>query len=117
MFQLTDLTMTMQTSPRLMSYNIDVNGTVVGFVPFSEVFRYLGSHIHRDWSLSDEFDVKHRITSANGAFGALSGTLCDRRVNYALKGKFYCTLVFSILYSIKMSVFSLTFNLSNCHRS
>ena len=74
---------------------IDVNGTVVGFVPFSEVFRYLGSHIH--WSLSDEFDVKHRITSANGAFGALSSTLCDRRVNYALKGKIYCTLVFSIL--------------------
>ena len=33
-----------------------------GFVPFSLVFRYLGANIHH--SLSDEYDVLHRIASA-----------------------------------------------------
>ena len=64
--------------------------------PFrSEVLRYLGSHTH--WTLSDEFEIKHRITAASGAFGVLSGTLCSRRVKYELKAKIYSTLVCSIL--------------------
>ena len=54
----------------------DATGTVVGFVPFTDVFRYLGSHVH--WTLSDEFDVQHRISAASAAFGALSSTLCSR---------------------------------------
>ena len=57
----------------------DATGTFVGFVPFTDVFRYLGSHVH--WTLSDEFDVQHRISAASAAFGALSSTLCSRRVN------------------------------------
>ena len=73
----------------------DATGTVVGFVPFTDVFRYLGSHVH--WTLSDEFDVQHRISAASAAFGALSSTLCSRRVNSTLRGQIYSTLVCSIL--------------------
>ena len=42
----------------------DATGTVAGLAPFTDVFRYLGSHVH--WALSDEFDVQHRISAATG---------------------------------------------------
>ena len=58
-------------------------------------FYYLGSHVH--WTLPDEFDVQHRISAASAAFGALSSTLCSRRVNSTLRGQIYSTLVCSIL--------------------
>ena len=61
----------------------------------ADVFRYLGSHVH--WTLSDEFDIQHRISAASAAFGALSSTLCSRRVNSTLRGQIYSTLVCSIL--------------------
>ena len=54
----------------------DATGTAVGFVPFTDVFRYLGSHVH--WTLSDEFDIQHQTSAASAAFGALSSTLCSR---------------------------------------
>ena len=66
-----------------------------GFIPFTEVFRYLGTHIHH--SLTDLHDVQHRITVAGAMFGSLKSTLCARQVKLTLKGKIYRTLVVSIL--------------------
>lgn len=73
----------------------DPSGGVVGFVPFTDVFRYLGTHIH--YSLSDEYEVKHRIAAASAAFGALSSMLCSRRTEYTRRGQIYKTLVLPIL--------------------
>ena len=64
-------------------------------MPFTDVFCYLGSHVH--WTLSDEFDVQHRISAASAAFGALSSTLSSRQVSSTPRGQIYSTLVCSTL--------------------
>ena len=66
-----------------------------GFIPFTEVFRYLGSHIH--YSLSDKHEVQVRISSASAMFGSLKGILCARRVDLLRKGRIFSVLVHSIL--------------------
>jgi len=83
---------------RLEQYDLaDTSNVLIatGFIPFTAVFRYLGTHVHH--SLSDLHDVQHRITSAGAMFGSLKSTLCARQVKLTLKGKIYRTLVVSIL--------------------
>ena len=40
-----------------------------GYIDFVKHFKYLGSYISFD--LTDDFDINHRITTANKAMGAL----------------------------------------------
>ena len=52
-----------------------------------ESFRYLGSVIHNSGRIDD--DVTHRIGRGWAKWRAASGVLCDRKVPFKLKGKFY----------------------------
>ena len=66
-----------------------------GFIPFAEVFRYLGSHIHR--SSSNKYEVEQRISSASAMFGSLKSSQCARWVSFDRTGRIFGTLVHSIL--------------------
>ena len=66
-----------------------------GFIPFTETFRYLGSHIHS--SLSDKHEIELRISAASAMFGSLKSTLCARQVSLPRKGRIFSVLVHSIL--------------------
>ena len=71
--------------------NISIAG---GFIPFTEKFRYLGSHIH--FSLSDRHEIELRISSASAMFGSLRSTLCARKVSLPRKGRSLSVPVHSI---------------------
>jgi hypothetical protein len=74
---------------------IDVNGSVAGFIDFTQEFKYLGSIIHS--SLTSEADVDRRIKSATAAFGALKNIFTNRNIDLKIKGRIYTALCLSIL--------------------
>ena len=60
-------------------------------LPKRDMFRYLGSIIHREGDITE--DVTHRIKAGWLKWRSASGVLCDRRIPVKLKGKFYRTAV------------------------
>ena len=74
---------------------LDVNGSVAGFIDFTQEFKYLGSIIHS--SLTSEADVDRRIKSATAAFGALKNIFTNRNIDLKIKGRIYTALCLSIL--------------------
>ena len=81
------------TSPVII-YN--TAGVQIGFVGFTQEFKYLGSII--DSSLTSDADINNRIKAATAAFGALKNVLCSLSVESRIKGnKVYTALVLSIL--------------------
>ena len=65
------------TLPRVDYSNADTprnaNGSTVGFIDFTQEFKYLGLII--DSSLTSDADVDKRIKAATSAFGALKNVL------------------------------------------
>jgi hypothetical protein len=85
-------------SSRSIPWIIDIrnaDGSTVGFVDFTEEFKYLGSII--DSSLTSDADFNMRIKSATSAFGALKNVLTSLSVDLRVKGGIYNALVLSIL--------------------
>ncbi|KAJ7957491.1 Retrovirus-related Pol polyprotein LINE-1 [Quillaja saponaria] len=60
-------------------------------IPTKEVFKYLGSFIHKDGAI--ELDVNHRIKAGWVKWRSASGFLCDPKIPNRLKGKFYKSAV------------------------
>ena len=60
-------------------------------VPKKDVFRYLGSILHKEGEIDE--DVSHRIRAGWMKWRSASGFLCDRKIPLRLKGKFYRTAV------------------------
>lgn len=60
-------------------------------VPKKDVFRYLGSILHKGGEIDE--DVSHRIRAGWLKWRSASGFLCDRKMPLRLKGKFYRTAV------------------------
>ena len=60
-------------------------------LPKRELFRYLGSIIHRHGDIAE--DVTHRIKAGWLKWRSATGVLCDRRIPVKLKGKFYKTAI------------------------
>ena len=82
--------------PDTSRFNVlDVNGSVAGFIDFTQEFKYLGSIIH--CSLTSEADVDRRIKSATAAFGALKNIFTNRNIDLKIKGRIYTALCLSIL--------------------
>ena len=69
-------------------------GVQVGFVGFTQEFKYLGSII--DSSLTSDADINNRIKAATAAFGALKKVLCSLSVESRIKDKVYTELGLSI---------------------
>jgi hypothetical protein len=57
--------------------------------------RYLGSMLQKNWDIDE--DVSQRIKSGWLKWRQASGVLCDPRVSLKLKGKFYRTVIRSIM--------------------
>lgn len=67
-----------------------------GFISFTKIFKYLGSHIH--YSLTSTPDIDIRIKDAAKVFGALRKRIFgDRHVDKRVKGKLFISLCTSIL--------------------
>ena len=63
---------------------------------FTDVFKYLGSCLHR--RLQDDADVDNRIKSATGVFGALKKSIFRTRyIKPCTKKNVYTTIILSIL--------------------
>jgi len=58
-------------------------------------FKYIGSIVQNDGEL--ETYVNHRIQVRSLKWGRASGVLCDKKVPFKLKGKFYRTTVTPIM--------------------
>ncbi len=70
---------------------LDVNGSVAGFIDFTQELKYLGSIIHS--SLTSEADVDRRIKSAlTAAFEALKSIFTNRNIDIKIKGRIYTAL-------------------------
>jgi hypothetical protein len=69
---------------------LDVNGSVAGFIDFTQEFKYLGSITHS--SLTSEADVDRRIKSATAAFGALKNIFINKNIDFKIKGRIYTAL-------------------------
>ncbi len=61
------------------------DGSAVGFVDFTEEFKYLGSIIES--SLTTDADVDRRIKAAASAFGALENVLTSLSVDLRVTGR------------------------------
>ena len=70
-------------------------GLPIGFIDFTEEFKYLGSIIH--YSLTSDADVDKRIKTATATFGALKNIFTNRHVDFKLKGQIYNSLCLNIL--------------------
>ena len=69
---------------------------VDGFVSYTRLFKYLGSHIVPGLDSAEE--IKIRIQKASQAFGCLSkSTFRNKDVSKFLKGRIYVALILSIL--------------------
>ena len=74
---------------------LNSEGSSIGFIDFTEEFKYLGSIIHH--SLTSDADVDKRIKAATATFGALKNIFTNKHVDLKLKGQIYNALCLSIL--------------------
>jgi len=65
-----------------------------------ETFRYLGSYMQSYGDIDD--DISHRIQAGWVKWRSASGVLCDKKIPFALKGKFYKSAVRpALLYGVE----------------
>jgi len=65
-----------------------------------ETFRYLGSYMQSNGDIDD--DISHRIQAGWVKWRSASGVLCDKKIPFALKGKFYKSTVRpALLYGVE----------------
>jgi hypothetical protein len=64
-------------------------------VPKKDTFRYLELMLHKDGDIDE--DLSHRIKAGWLKWRQASGVLCDTSVPLKLKGKFYRTVIRSVM--------------------
>ena len=66
-----------------------------GMITFTRHFKYIRSYI--SYSLTDEYDIEHRISQASVAMRALNSFGVDNTVDNVSKYVFVCAIPYNLL--------------------
>ena len=66
-----------------------------GMITFTRHFKYIGSYI--SYSLTDDYDIEHRISKASVPMRALNSFWVDNTVNNFSKYVFVCAIPYNLL--------------------